>query len=398
MKRLPVFLSALLSLPFLTGAGDESAEEILRRVESMLLEHSSISYDIIFRQKYFSGDDTIRVDARCELIRAQEDTAFGGALWYRTADSLEIFYDYRTIYAFYRSQGEVVTFDPAKGETFVVNGNIAGNVIETGFLSPSLFTWFLKPENAVTLEGEEMIGDRACWKIRIVRPDTEESTDRVQYVWVEKETFLPIRRSFRVRFQGNYQYSEWLLSNIRFDSVDLEQMNERNRRAMEGYPVTAYKPRTEEERALLAEGSAAPDFSGIRYGDGTPVRLSEATAKLVVLDFWYMSCYPCMEALPHLDTLYRKYGGEGLQVWGVNSIDNNDKQKARFPKFFEYNPITYPVVLTQRTVDSLYNVTGYPTLYIVNEQGKVVYAQIGFGEPSVPEMEKVIRRELGIDD
>lgn len=397
MRRFIIFLFSLPLFLLFAGVGDETPEEILRKVEAELKKHGSMSYEVVFRQKYSDSDDTVVINAQCELIRVQSDGHFGGAFRFTPGHNQEKVYDLEMIFSISHEKKEAVTFDPDRSGTAPVTGNVTGRVIDVNFFHPERLLDLFNEVNEVSLEGEEVIEGKACWRIRVGMPDNDEGwTELTQRLWIDRKTFLPVRKIFSAKFQGNYHYSEWALSNVRFDETDLNAMKDRNDERLREYVVTAFQPRTAQELKLLDHGSVAPDFDGVRYGSETNVRLSEGMGKVTVLDFWYMSCFPCIKAIPHLDSIYRKYADDGVIVWGVNSIDSREEAKKKFPQFLLHNPISYPVVFTDRAVDSMYNVTGYPTLYVLNEKREVVFTQSGFSASLAGELEAVIRRELGL--
>src|SRR5215471_14340647 len=53
--------------------------------------------------------------------------------------------------------------------------------------------------------------------------------------------------------------------------------------------------------------------------NSAPVTLKSLRGKVVVIDFWAFDCEPCVEAMPHIQQLYQKYGPEGLVVIGVHT-------------------------------------------------------------------------------
>jgi thiol-disulfide isomerase/thioredoxin len=103
-----------------------------------------------------------------------------------------------------------------------------------------------------------------------------------------------------------------------------------------------------------------------------------------------MSCYPCIQALPALEEINKKYADKNVVVLVVNSTDLRVKRIHKLPDFFKKNPITYPTILPDKNVDEEYHVTGYPTMYIIDKNGKIALSQTGYGEGS----EKLISDKL----
>ncbi len=129
---------------------------------------------------------------------------------------------------------------------------------------------------------------------------------------------------------------------------------------------------------LLKIGTLAPEIYGHIYQTNDTFLLSKENAQLYVIDFWYQTCQPCMRAIPYLVDLYNKYKDKGLLVIGVNSVDNIPSRYGYLKKFIEFKKIDYPIIMTQRKVDMSYKVPGYPTLYVLDKDHKIVYHEVGF--------------------
>jgi peroxiredoxin len=56
------------------------------------------------------------------------------------------------------------------------------------------------------------------------------------------------------------------------------------------------------EENYLGDGLYAPDFT-LQDQNGKPWRLREHRGKIVVMNFWTVTCQPCMEEMPSLVTL-----------------------------------------------------------------------------------------------
>ena len=52
--------------------------------------------------------------------------------------------------------------------------------------------------------------------------------------------------------------------------------------------------------------------------------------------------------------------------------------------------MSYPVLLEGKEVSSQYQVSGYPTIYLLDKDGKILFVQVGYGE-GVKEMLEEIK-------
>ena len=62
---------------------------------------------------------------------------------------------------------------------------------------------------------------------------------------------------------------------------------------------------------------------------------------VVVVNFWYAACGPCIVEAPMLEEIWQKYQDDGVGFLGVNIYD----QPATAVAFAEDNGITYPSVI-----------------------------------------------------
>lgn len=76
------------------------------------------------------------------------------------------------------------------------------------------------------------------------------------------------------------------------------------------------------------EGGSAPDFA-ITTDDGHKVTPKQFGGKVLVLNFWATWCSPCIQEIPSLDALQKRFSSSGVVVVGV-SIDKNPKKYRTF--------------------------------------------------------------------
>lgn len=144
------------------------------------------------------------------------------------------------------------------------------------------------------------------------------------------------------------------------------------------------------ERGLLAKGTEAPAWT-LKDSDGKDVKLSDYKGKVVVLDFWGSWCPPCRAAMPGIQKLHEKYKDKGVAVVGMNYERNTAANPA---KFMKDNGYTYNLVLKADTIADKYKVNGWPTFYILDRQGKVLWSAVGHDPSHEEQMAKVIEEAL----
>lgn len=141
---------------------------------------------------------------------------------------------------------------------------------------------------------------------------------------------------------------------------------------------------------LLKVGSVAPSWSLNSTRDET-INLSDFAGRLVLVDFFYKSCYPCMLAIPELQDLHERYQDKGLNVIGINPVDTKEDD---IEKFLIKRGVSYPVLLEGKEVSSQYHVSGYPTIYLLDQEGKILFVQVGYGEGVKAMLEEIIISNL----
>ena len=115
------------------------------------------------------------------------------------------------------------------------------------------------------------------------------------------------------------------------------------------------------------EGKPAPAFS-LKTLDGQSVALADFQGKVVLLDFWATFCPPCVDALPELQALHKRYEAKGFAVVGV-TVDDRLPLVAKATKRAK---VTYPIVQSTPAVWNAYKVNALPSLVLVGRDGTIV--------------------------
>ena len=123
----------------------------------------------------------------------------------------------------------------------------------------------------------------------------------------------------------------------------------------------------------LSGGS--PDFL-LPAVDGSMVRLSDYSGKVILVDFWATWCPPCVEMLPVLSKLHRKFSDKGLVVLGI-SLDRDGL--GALGTFVHESMIPYKVLMgDDKVARSFGGVSSIPTLFIIDREGRLVRKLTGF--------------------
>ncbi len=129
---------------------------------------------------------------------------------------------------------------------------------------------------------------------------------------------------------------------------------------------------SDSEHPLL--GKPAPDMGVVRINGGGELRLDELDGQVVVLDFWATWCAPCKKALPMYDALSRAFDGQPI-TFLLASVDDG---MGMIESYWGDRDMPVVVGLVQDGGAESYDVTGIPSVFIIDKDGTVVGHSIGF--------------------
>ena len=121
---------------------------------------------------------------------------------------------------------------------------------------------------------------------------------------------------------------------------------------------------------------------------------------VLLVDFWGTWCGPCRKAIPSLMKLYKKYKHHGLEIIGLNYREEGPKSKqlATVRDFASKHGIPYPLALgTKKIKNQVVGLNSYPTMLFFKKGLEFDHLKTGFDPAEFPDVEKWIRKELGLD-
>jgi thiol-disulfide isomerase/thioredoxin len=389
------FLIPLINFEFNSIQIDESNDTIKTVVNDIVNNYknkSSISYNVQYKKKYYSEIDTILIKGNCQLFRITEDSILGGQFWFNTNKEYETFYNSNTTYIVKHDKKTILILDPKNGYS-LVKGNIFKSIINIYFFEFNKLINFINNKTNKVFVSMDTILKKEYWKLHVIEPDRNQTSDINKIFWINKKENTIDKIIHTYKSEGEYQFEEWVLSDIKFDYVRIDRLSYRIDSLMQIYKVTNSENIVASKRDLLKVETLAPTFSCSKFSE--EVNIDFHGKKLYLLDFWYLSCYPCIQAIPHLVNLYNEFAAKGLEIYGLNPYDDKIKKRDILLKFINERKISYPIVfIDKRIPDSLYNVSGYPTFYLIDRNGEILYSNVGFSTSVIDTLRSIIETEL----
>jgi peroxiredoxin len=113
------------------------------------------------------------------------------------------------------------------------------------------------------------------------------------------------------------------------------------------------------------------------------VTLSQFRGQVVVLNFWATWCPPCVEEMPSLVEMQRRFKAKGVTVLAV-SVDVDEGAYRQFVK--DHNVDLLTVRDPDQKSSALYGTFKFPETYIVDRNGVIRRKFIGAVEWTAPEV------------
>ena len=142
---------------------------------------------------------------------------------------------------------------------------------------------------------------------------------------------------------------------------------------------------------LVKVGDPAPDFS-VALFDGSHLTLSELRGKVVLLNFWATWCPPCRQELTRVQKdLIDRFAGRDFLFLPVS----RGEKRSDVAAFREKTGYTFPMGLdSTRTIYDRSATNFIPRNYLIDRDGRIITATIGYSPEEFDELIAAIERAL----
>ena len=134
----------------------------------------------------------------------------------------------------------------------------------------------------------------------------------------------------------------------------------------------------------LAEETKAPAAPELATGvwiNSEPLTLKSLQGRVVLIEFWTFACYNCRNTLPTVKKWDAQYRDKGLTIIGVHTPESDLESNLNdVRREVAELGIKYPVVTdNDYSTWKAYKVEAWPTLFLLDKQGRVRWTHVGEG-------------------
>lgn len=341
--------------------------------------------------KYFNSDATERIAATVEIVRAPQDTIFGAWMYIET-DSLIFIYNHGLLYRVDKQSKTAETANASEKPGLWIASTWVNNFTEQAFI--------IKNQGARTILSnaairhrivDTLINDQPCMGFYYFPPDEEEFTNQYVFVAIDTAELMVQKRITSIWFQENEQYQAWTYHQPTYGfQTELTLLTD----SIQALLSMAKKYESYKAPDSLVQTIDYASLKGRIMGTTDSIDLSDLDADVILLDFWYSSCYPCMKTIPEVNKLYDRFKDRKVDFYGVNIIDDEIANKARIEKYVRNNPMKYQTIMADSKLYASWVPDGYPTLLILDKNFQLIQNHTGFTEDMADELTKVIEEHL----
>lgn len=370
MKLLITILGVLFIITQLDAQSDSLLlDEIFRKTIKKTKSIKTISYDIEKKWVSFGQRDTTISSAHCIIDNKFPDSLLGQR-FYLVTEGYEFLYNGKNCYR-KESKSSVAT-------------SLLPNDMDLSFFRKQFLDYWLNhkviPEKikgeyiySIKYLGVKSLNNRDCYTIEIV--SNEDDIENKEIVFICKKSYLPIKciTTFRINGSSMAQFSEKTISNIKLNKDKLPTQDFLKNITQIIPFEKEVQVNTTDTALKLKIGDEFPNWDKLEAVNSIGLIIPK-TDKIILIDFWYMSCYPCLKSIPIIKQLQKEYA-DNLSIVSFNPYD--ETRLDLLNEFIEKQKITYSVILPDKQFVKDLNILCYPTFILVDSKKKITFIHYG---------------------
>ncbi len=139
-------------------------------------------------------------------------------------------------------------------------------------------------------------------------------------------------------------------------------------------------------KSLLGKPSkpfTVTDINGNTYN-------SEALkGKVIVINYWFVACPPCIKEIPHLNNIVKDYGHKDIVFLGFSK-----DTPELLNKFLDHTQFDFKIIPDASSEAKKNSVSAYPSTMVIDKKGIVRYTGVGLEKNSITKLKYHIQQAL----
>ena len=160
-------------------------------------------------------------------------------------------------------------------------------------------------------------------------------------------------------------------------SISQKELNDRYK---------AFEKEKKEKRKQI-DGSVLNELSFTDI-NGNNHTLESLKGKIIVMNFWFTQCKPCIEEFPDLNELKKKFKNKPVEFFAVTG-----QGKSSLIKFLETKKLDFTVVSDVKLIEK-FKIPYYPYKLIIDKKGKVEYVSDVLSLNIIKKIERKVNKLL----
>lgn len=364
-----------------TDQESNDAKEYFIKANKSSLEIKDASYKVNFIFKSAKVDFKTTVEVT--LLR-DPSTKLGYVAYFKTEDGESIYTGDKYYHTSYKEKKVYFSGDDAKPELFITQ-NWINSPTSMVMLDRDYTNEINKRTDYLYIIGDAKFGKYDAMVVESILKQDSNSTRSVR-TYFDKQTNLPIKEV--TIFKG---LTESFTQTFEIVDLKINQGVDKSlfvAKTPEGYVNEVIE--IAGSQSTENTGQPAEDFT-LNDVNGKSVTLSKLKGNVVVLDFWGTWCHWCVKAMPKLQNVHEHFKGKNVIVLGISC---NEREGADPKAFMKENKVTYNSLLLGEEIANKYAVTGFPTLFVIGKDGKILSSKSGFSDTMDKDLIDLITKNL----
>ncbi len=355
-----------------------SPKDVLLKAYNKLKNSECGSYTVEYYRKNLFSVDTVHYKGYVNFF-LNADSSFNNYFFRLNGQQSTLKYD-----SLYYQNNEV-------SRQYTVSNRLARNVSNYHcFIDiinyKNLLKYCSDTSYKIKIAGNQLINGKKCYNVQLSLNTGDEFAGDIN-IFIDKEKYSITSLQYAFYYQKETQFESITINNLVLNTHYKCTLNEIYYRQLadsieKNFTCFQFSG---EKKTLPSFNvfDTIPDFN-LTSDSGGQTRLYDLKDSLIILDFWYISCYPCMKISPKLNEIQRKYGA--IKVLSINNYDDKSKIISHRNKY----DIKYEILIGSGEIASAFRIRGYPTVIIVNNKFQVLKIIEGYHDKILEEIEKVI--------